>query len=224
MVKQRLTSLEWIILVAGIILLALGFIFFYTDKPQFDEYVKEDGLVEWITVLGLLGGSIVCFRRFLKLFRQKSSWFLFITFFLALFLFFAAGEEISWGQRVISIETPEYFQKNNAQQETNLHNLVVGGVKLNKLLFSIVLVSVMGIYLVVVPLLYRWHRAGKQLIDRWGIPVPQWYQVIGFLIVFIATSLIPDGKRAELLECVGALLVFLMMLYPANKSTYNATV
>ncbi len=221
MVKHRLTSLEWIILVAGTILLALGFIFFYTDKPQFDEYVKEDGLVEWITVLGLLSGSIVCFRRFMKLFRQKSRWFLFITFFLALFLFFAAGEEISWGQRVIGIETPEYFQKNNAQQETNLHNLVVGGVKLNKLLFSIVLVSVMGIYLVVVPILYQRHKAGKQLIDRWGIPVPHWYQVIGFLIVFIATSLIPDGKRAELLECVGALLVFLMMLYPANKSTFN---
>lgn len=222
MEKKKLSPLEWIIIVAGVFLLALGFFFFYTDKPKFDQYVREDGVVEWITVIGLLAGSVVCFGRFRKLLSVKTKWFLFITFCLGLFLFFAAGEEISWGQRIIGIETPEYFQKNNAQQETNLHNLVVGGVKLNKLIFSIILVGGLCIYLLIIPVLYHKHDASRNLIDRWGIPVPQFYQVIGFVLVFGSTSLIPDGKRAELLECVGALLVFLIMLFPDNRKTFRA--
>lgn len=42
---------------------------------------------------------------------------------LALFFFFIAGEEISWGQRIFNIATPESIAEVNAQQETNLHNL-----------------------------------------------------------------------------------------------------
>ncbi len=126
--------------ILGLVLLVLipGFYLFFTAVPKFEQYVQEDGIVEWLTVLGLLLGSFVCFIRFAKLLRKKSTWFLFVTFGLGLFLFFAAGEEISWGQRIFGISTPEYFKENNAQQETNLHNLVVGGVKLNKLIFSVI--------------------------------------------------------------------------------------
>ncbi len=222
MTKRRLSPVEWVVMVMGAVFIAVGFFLFYTDKEKFDQYVQEDGLVEWITVLGLLAGAIVCFGRFKRLFAKKPKWFLFITLFLGLFLFFAAGEEISWGQRLIGIQTPEYFQKHNAQQETNLHNLVVSGVKLNKLIFSILLVGALCIYLLLIPVLYGRNLPAQSLIDRWGIPVPRLYQVIGFVLVFGLTSLIPDGKRAELLECVGALLVFLIMLYPVNKKTFSS--
>jgi hypothetical protein len=37
--------------------------------------------------------------------------------------FFIMGEEVSWGQRIIGFETPEYWADNNYQQETTLHNL-----------------------------------------------------------------------------------------------------
>lgn len=36
----------------------------------------------------------------------------------------AGGEEISWGQRIIGFESPEYFRENNDQQEFTFHNLV----------------------------------------------------------------------------------------------------
>ena len=119
-VRQRLKSLH----------MSIAFLF-YTDKPRFDLFVREDGLVEWITVAGLLAGGIVCFSRFKKFFAERSRWFLFVTFCLGVFLLFSAGEEISWGQRILGIESPEYFQKNNTQHETNLHNLVGGGIKVN---------------------------------------------------------------------------------------------
>jgi len=221
MAKTNLSATEGIISGAGIAVLAAGFFLFYTDIPRFEQYVQEDGIVEWITVAGLLAGSVVCFSRFIKLFLKRSKWFLLITLCLGLFLFFSSGEEISWGQRISGIQSPEYFQKNNSQQETNLHNLVVGGVKINKLIFSLMLIIGLCIYLVVVPVLYHKNNAIKNSVDALGIPVPRLYQVIGFLLVFILTSLIHHGKKAELLECVGSLLFFLIMLYPKNKEIFD---
>jgi hypothetical protein len=221
MSKLNLSLIERFIL--GLVLLVLipGFYLFYTAEPRFEQYVQEDGLVEWMTVLGLLLGSFVCYFRFVKLIRKKSIWFLFVTFCLGLFLFFAAGEEISWGQRIFGIETPEYFKANNAQQETNLHNLVVGGVKVNKLVFSVILVSLLSIFLIVVPFLYQKNTAIKKFLDTSAVPVAQWYQVIGFVVLFALTSMIQNGKNAELLECGGALLFFLIVRYPRNLEIFK---
>ncbi|MGB8983581.1 MAG: hypothetical protein WCC12_17060, partial [Anaerolineales bacterium] len=44
---------------------------------------------------------------------------------LALLFFFGAGEEISWGQRILGFETPETLAQVNKQDELNLHNLSV---------------------------------------------------------------------------------------------------
>jgi len=44
---------------------------------------------------------------------------------LALLFFFGAGEEISWGQRILGFETPETLAQVNKQEELNLHNLSV---------------------------------------------------------------------------------------------------
>ena len=41
----------------------------------------------------------------------------------ALAFVFAAGEEISWGQRVFLFETPDYLREMNRQDEFNLHNI-----------------------------------------------------------------------------------------------------
>jgi len=218
----KLSATEKIILAGVIIVLGVGFFLFYTDLSQFEKYVQEDGIAEWLTVAGLLLGSVVCFTRFVKLFHSKSRWFLAVTLCLSLFLFFAAGEEISWGQRIFGLKTPEYFQQHNAQQETNLHNLVLGGVKLNKLIFSVILVGLLGIFLVVVPWLYQKSTGIKKVLDASAVPVPRLYQVIGFLLVFGLTSLIHHGKSPELLECCGALLFFLIVRYPKNQEAFKA--
>jgi hypothetical protein len=44
---------------------------------------------------------------------------------LALLFFFGAGEEISWGQRIFGLKTPEPLAQVNKQDELNLHNLSV---------------------------------------------------------------------------------------------------
>jgi hypothetical protein len=42
---------------------------------------------------------------------------------LAVLFFFGAGEEISWGQRILGFATPDTISQVNRQEEFNLHNL-----------------------------------------------------------------------------------------------------
>lgn len=217
----RLSIVEKIILALVLVILIIGYILFYTNVAQFESYVQEDGIVEWLTVLGLILGCVVCVRRFFLLRKHRTAWFLIVTFGLALMLFFAAGEEISWGQRIFHIQSSEFFKERNSQGETNLHNLVVDGVKLNKLIFSIGLTIAMGIYLLVFPILYRYHSGTKRFIDRSGIPLPKAYQIISMLLVFLITSLLPHEKKAEMLEAGIALLFFLVIRYPGNLFVFD---
>jgi hypothetical protein len=220
----RLSIVEKLILALVLIILIVGYILFYTNLAQFESYVQEDGIVEWLTVLGLVLGCIVSIKRFFVLRKRRSAWFLIVTIGLALMLFFAAGEEISWGQRIFHIKSSEFFKERNSQGETNLHNLVVDGVKLNKLIFSIGLTIAMGIYLLVFPVLYRYHAGTKRFIDRSGIPLPKAYQVISMLLVFIITSLLPHEKKAEMLEAGIALLFFLIIRYPGNLTVFDPSI
>jgi len=221
MTFPRLTAVEKIIMVLAAVAIATGIFLFYTNVSRFGEYVKEDGIVEWLTVVGLLLGSFVCLSRLAVLWKKRTWWFLLVTFGLGLFLFFAAGEEISWGQRILGLKTPEYFEEHNAQHETNLHNLVVDGVRLNKLIFSILLVGALAIFLLIVPLLYQKSKSVRKILDKSAVPVPQFYQVLAFVTVFMLTNIIRDGKNAELLECCGALLFFLIVRYPKNREIFS---
>jgi hypothetical protein len=220
----RLSLVEKLILTLVFFILAIGYILFYTNVSRFELYVQEDGIVEWLTVLGLILGCIVCLTRFFKLRKHRTAWFLIVTIGLGLLLFFAAGEEISWGQRILGIKSSEFFKEKNSQGETNLHNLVVGGKKINKIIFSIGLTIAMGIYLLLFPVLYRYHSGTKKFIDKSGIPLPKAYQVFSMLLVFGITSLLPHEKKAELLEAGIALLFFLVIRYPGNLMMFNPSV
>ena len=220
MLKDQLSAWEkWILLIVAVIT-GIGLVLFFSSVSQFERYVQEDGIVEWITVIGLLLSSFVCFERLFRLWRKKSAWFLVVTAFLGLFLFFAAGEEISWGQRLLGIESSEYFQKNNAQGETNLHNLVVNGVKINKLVFTLFLGVAIGVFLVIIPLLHRKNASFRRFIDYSGIPVTKFYQVVAIIVLAGLTSLITHGKNAELLESGAVLLFFLIIRYPKNQYVF----
>lgn len=221
MPSQKFSATELLVLLLVSVILIAGFILLYTNLDLFLSYVREDGVVEWLTVAGLLMGCFVCVSRFIKLWGKRSFWFLAVTLILGIILFFGAGEEISWGQRMLGIKSSEFFEKNNAQHETNFHNLIVDGVKLNKLIFSLLLGIAMGIYLLIVPWLHHQNKAIRNFLNQWGVPVPQVYQVIGFITLAIITSLLKHEKNAELLECGTALLFFLIIRYPKNKEVFE---
>jgi hypothetical protein len=113
-----------LILSTGMVI-AAGFLF-YHDALLYKSLTVEDGVVEYLTALGFLIGGI-----FALLLTNKRNFFtnsLVRNTFIAgcilvgLSLFFVAGEEISWGQRILGIETPEAIAEQNRQGEINLHN------------------------------------------------------------------------------------------------------
>ncbi|MBD0288015.1 MAG: hypothetical protein ICV79_21705, partial [Flavisolibacter sp.] len=86
MLTNKISRVEIAVLVLIFIMLAVGFVLVFTSVPQFEWYTVEDGLVEWLTVAGLLLGAFTCFIRIVKLRTNKSWLFLLVTLMLGLVL------------------------------------------------------------------------------------------------------------------------------------------
>lgn len=117
--------------VYGSVLLAMTASFvlgFGVSSERMLRYVRENGPVEftnfWVLVLAILaflGGA--WYAR-----REPRRWFLLG---LAGLCFFVAGEEVAWGQHLFYFDAPDAIARYNYQDETTLHNLVVGGIPLH---------------------------------------------------------------------------------------------
>lgn len=219
---NKMTLAEKLVLAAVVVIIAAGFLLLYTDYALYTAYTTEDSLVEWLTVLGLLIGAWVCFSRAIRIGTSKGVMFLVTALVLGGMLFLAAGEEISWGQRLFGIESPEYFKKNNTQAETNIHNLIVGGVRINRWIFSFLLSAVLAFYLIILPVLYRTKSWARRLVKFWGVPLPKTYQTVFTVLLFVVvTQLMDDPEEWELLECGIAFLLFLVIAYPVNREDFT---
>ena len=206
------------------LLLAFGFGIYFsnTDAIYFDEvYAKEDGYIEYGTALFLFCSSLLLFYRIFNLYKvKKTLWIIGMTG-LALIFLFGTGEEISWGQRLFNVESSGYFLENNAQGETNLHNMVVDGKKVNKIIFSQLLTAVLIIYLIITPLLYRKFDAIKKLADNFAVPIVKWQHTIAFLSCTALITVMPASRKWELYELAFGVIFFLIFLNPLNKSIYR---
>ena len=184
---------------------------------------KEDGPIEWLTVLGLVLSCMVCIYRVATLKTQKNWVFVGVWSFLALFAFFGAGEEISWGQRIFNIESSDWFKQNNAQAETNLHNLVVEGKKINKIIFSALLGLCLLTYLFVFSAAYRKSERFKSFCEYFAVPIAQWHQVAAWVsVALVAELLIKDiGRSSELFESAAVFVFLLNITYPYNSESFK---
>jgi hypothetical protein len=214
-------------LVAGLAfilgVLVSGLILLHDDQEGFLVWIREDGLVEWLTFVELL---IMCVFSFMmsKAFSHSNResaaervWFV-----LGFLFLFGAMEEISWGQRILGIESPQWFLIHNKQGEINVHNLVLYGVRINKLVFGKILAILVGFYLLIVPLAYRVLGRFKNLLDRWAIPVPQNYQILLFVIVTIVIQLHLklETKAGELMELCNCFFFLLILTHPYNHEVF----
>ena len=89
---------------------------------------RKEGLFENLTFALYLLSAVACAIAALSLHRNPAVVHhrLVALFYLAcaLAFFMVAGEEVSWGQRVFGIETPEALAAMNYQQEITAHNLL----------------------------------------------------------------------------------------------------
>ena len=89
-----------------------------------DGFAQEDGPVEWSTAIFLFISSLVLARHSIAQARNGAWIATLLVALYALLFFFAAGEEISWGQRVFGWETSEFFAENNYQNENEIEILL----------------------------------------------------------------------------------------------------
>ena len=119
----------YIAMVVIFFLLVISYSVYYLfDDEMLLFWLKEDGVVETIgAIMFLMASSILIYLYFRS--KEGNNFIVFKTkrnlFFLLLgiLFFFIFGEEISWGQRIFNIETPEKIAQINQQKELNVHNL-----------------------------------------------------------------------------------------------------
>lgn len=215
---------DFFLLCIGTLLLVAAFIGSSMQGDVFFVYFgAEDSPVENATALLLAVCGVALWWRAFAARKSLTHAALALGLLYGLVYVWAGGEEISWGQRILGFESPDYFQQNNDQQEFTFHNLVIGDVKLDELIFGPVLSYVILAYLIVLPLL--WPRAAwvQRLVRTMFIPVPRRYHAAFAFAVTVIIPFLDESRRWEVYECIFALLSLAIFLHPANLLTGTTT-
>ena len=177
------------------------------SPEQLMRVLTEDGIVEWLQFLcfAMTAGLLV----FAGVERWKRSGFDLATLGmlgLGLVVAAAAMEEISWFQRILHVQSSEFFMQNNRQGETNLHNLAIGkGGSIHKtILLKMILLAGLT-HNVILPLLARTRPAVRNFVEKFGVYLPPLpVSVIYLALVALSHVLIDHPRKGELGELFGA--------------------
>lgn len=187
----------------------------YLEGPEaFRHYVREDGPVEYATAFFLFAGSLVALCRAVTCCRGKRHLPILTWSVLAFLFFFAAGDEISWGQRILNIDSGEFFLKHNKQEEINIHNLVVAGKNLNIIIFSRLVIIALLFYFIVIPLLVRKEGFIRNLVTKFGLPLPSLRHIIIMGVSTVMIAVISMAKGSELNELAFSVIFFMIFMNP----------
>jgi tetratricopeptide (TPR) repeat protein len=167
----------------------------------------EDLVGEWMQVLLFLTTMLFA----LRLVFVKSRFRIFFLI-LALASFYTVMEEISWGQRLFDFSTPDFFQKHNLQQETNIHNFITGpfSTKLKRLI-EYALFTGLVFYGLIYPMFVKFSWKRPKWMTAGCIPAPPLY-LWPFFVLSAVLELAPfrfnEAEIAEILIPM-ALTIFL---------------
>lgn len=218
----------------------LYWILFIVSPDWHGRYIQgEDRTVEWITFSGFAGALLLALSLLQWRSRLGRIGRLYVIG-IALFCLMCAGEEISWGQRLIGFQTPDRIATANEQKEFNLHNLELEHIHPKDLVsWSL---KVFGVILPLVVLL-RGRRtdsgAEYYLPPPFLIPCflfPELISAIKRSVARAVSSWVDDGAAAYLTTHISALneeleemywglsmLLALLMIYRAwarrNRTT-----
>ena len=96
---------------------------------------------------------------------------------------FAAGEEISWGQRIFDFETPENLMKINDQNEFTIHNITTEQFDLTRIFYEI---YIFGTFIFCIIICAAFFCNKNTLL---GIPLPSIPLMLSFLVMLSHTPI-----------------------------------
>ena len=159
--------------------------------------IDEDGILETAQFILVVSATLVFARLSARLVRDRRPLGLLYAV-AAMALFFVAGEEISWGQRILNLRTPDALEAINTQQEITVHN--IQGMH-QPFIYAVMLA---GLYGAVVPLMglllsaeRRYSRIGRLLIPPLYL-VPAFFMPFGYRfcrLVFRPERYVEPGYR-----------------------------
>lgn len=171
-----------------IFILSISFIIFTAPHSAlfekfdftYNEFLQEDGIIEYLTSFLYLT-SFVLSILIAKIFFKNQNKIFGVSYVILGIIFLIGGfEEISWGQRILEINTPELISSNNIQNEINFHNL---NTFPNNLMNGFLLIS--GFYgsFFWIFVSYRKYFSDNSFVRYF---VPKWYLTVFFIPPFLS--------------------------------------
>ena len=206
------------VLTLAIIVFYVSAAIFYPNLYIYGTY--EDLYGEWAQTYFFVATFIIALLNALQK-NHPYRWFFTL---LAIASFYVSMEEISWGQRLIGFETPDYFQKHSYQNEANIHNLLSGPVKVwtKTLLTYIVACGLVG-YGIIFPLAVKAAFKPAIKLLKWGIHSP----VLALIPAFFAAALLETEpfsfNEAEIAELLVAMALAYTALHYLPARTTNSS-
>ncbi len=184
----------------------------YAGRPWLglEGLFVEDGPSEWFTALVFLAAAAVFAARAWRA-RAARRLTALVCGTAAAVCAFIAFEEISYGQRLLGLATPDWLAEVNDQQEISLHNLH------NPFMLNAYPVAGLGLFAVMMAAAWWWQEL-RRAEGAWGeitglLPDPALLP-LGAVIAVVAQH---PGFN-ELVEIFAALLLLFYLVWPAEAS------
>lgn len=184
------------LLVAPLLIVATSVALALVTPTRFFALTDEDGLVEWMQVAALVIAAIAGALLTIRLRTTGHRPLMLLAAVATITVVVVAGEEISWGQRILGLTTPEALEAINVQDETNLHN--IGSVEM-LVRFGQIAVASFG---ATVPILVLAIRRFVPPLDRLLIPplaLSLWFAPLA-IYWFVRFPITPDETISRFSE------------------------
>ena len=187
--------------------------------------IEEDHVIEWAQFAAILAASIVFGLAGFHAWRNGRRGLAILFALVAVGSFVVAGEEISWGQRILGLQTPEALDEINHQGETNIHN--INGVQK---IFNLgeMLVGLYGFGVPILLSIAAGRRLVRRSIDRLLVPplafsalffLPFLYRAFrAFFLPEAGERITEFGEVPELTLYVGILLTGAVILRSLRRA------
>ncbi|MBW4481666.1 MAG: hypothetical protein KME14_03895 [Tildeniella torsiva UHER 1998/13D] len=151
-------------------------------------------------------------------FKNKSAPLRFWCLFFAVLLFLVGGEEISWGQRIFGIATPESLNAVNVQNEFNIHN--IDGIHQYVRTIGVAFV---GLFCFLIPISNRLNQRMSQIYTQLGVPIfplsTVWLVALSIVFMIVPRALNLGMLELFMLDEIGEfLLSFAWISFALNNS------
>ena len=175
-----------------------------TAPERYEGILQEDHFIEWWTVTLFAASGLFALRLAWEEGRVFDA-------LVGAFCLFVAGEEFSWGQRLLGLTPPVAFLENNRQQELTLHNFaaVFGEPK------WVLMAALVGFGLLV-PAVAASQR-GRRLVGRLGATVASLGAAAWLLASTSLLAWYPVDFTGEWVEALAGGL-FLVVYAPSPRS------